>query len=386
MRRPIVFVLLAGFAALVAAIVVYSALKRREAEVEQAMVRSVQIVVAARDIEIGSKLDPSSVKLVRWSRDDIPAGAFTDPAAVMNQYTKTGFVQGEPIIGDRLFNGDKNAGVLPLLIPSGMRAVSVPVDEISDIAGFVLPHARVDVLVSVTNNANGGSQPFSKIVLQNVEVLAVAQEIESVQDKPEVVKVITFLVTPEQAERLTLASREGALRLALRNYDDKKIVMTSGVDISQLLRAYGGPEPAMPLIAPQHVAGVGRRAARVQPVQVEVLRNGRSTENISFVKTGGSAARAKPRLEGETSSAAEHSTKYASAAPDAAVAEAIDPPPSAHAKTPAPVAMAERGSHPAGAVAAMPVMMNPGSESFSAPRSKTIDVPWVKGRMGEEQR
>lgn len=374
MRRPIVFVLLAGVAALVAAIVVYSALKRREAEVEQATVKSVQIVVAARDVEIGSKLDPASVKLVRWSREDIPAGAFTDPASVMNQYTKTGFVQGEPIIADRLFNGDKNAGVLPLLIPSGMRAVSVPVDEISDIAGFVLPHARVDVLVSVSNNANGGAQPFSKIVLQNVEVLAVAQEIESVQDKPEVVKVITFLVTPEQAERLTLASREGALRLALRNYDDKKIVMTSGVDISQLLRAYGGPEPAMPLIAPQHVAGVGRRAVRVQPVQVEILRNGRSAENISFVKTGGSAPRAKPRPE--TSSAAENSTKYASAAPDVGMAPEIDPPPPTHAKALARAAMAAPESHPAGAAAAaMPVLMNPGSEGFNAPRSKTIDVP-----------
>jgi pilus assembly protein CpaB len=379
MRRPIIFVMLAGFAALIAAIVVYSALKRREAEVQQAMIKSVQIVVAAHDLQIGSKLDPGSVKLVRWSRDDIPPGAFTDQSAVMNQYVKTGFVQGEPIIADRLFNGDKNAGVLPLLIPVGMRAVSVPVDEISDIAGFVLPHARVDVLVSVANNENGGSQPFSKIVLQNVEVLAVAQEIESVQDKPQVVKVITFLVTPEQAERLTLASREGSLRLALRNYDDKKIVTTSGVDISQLLRAFGGPAAAMPLIAPQHIAAVGRRAVRVQPVEVEVLRNGHSAENISFVKTGGSARRHRPRPEGETSSAAESFRSYASAAPNVSSAPKMDPPPpSAHAKAPstAPVAVAASGSRPPGvATDTMPVVMNAGDEGFNSPRSKTIDVP-----------
>lgn len=376
MRRPIIFVLLAGFAALIAAIVVYSALKRREAEVEQAMVKSVRVVVAAHDLQIGSKLDPNSVKLVRWSRDDIPPGAFTDASAVMNDYVKTGFVQGEPIVADRLFNGDKNAGVLPLLIPVGMRAVSVPVDEISDIAGFVLPHARVDVLVSVSNNGNGGSQPFSKIVLQNVEVLAVAQEIESVQDKPQVVKVITFLVTPEQAERLTLASREGSLRLALRNYDDKKIVATSGVDISQLLRAFGGP--SMPLIAPQHIAAVGRRTPRVQPVEVEVLRNGSSAENISFVKTGGSAKRHSPRPQGETSSAAENSVKYASAAPNVPSASTMDPPPSPtndKAAAIGPVASSS-GSRSSGAAAdRMPVLMGAGGEGFNSPRSKTIDVP-----------
>src|SRR5207244_3222599 len=197
MRRPVIFVMLAGVAALVAAIVVYSALKKREADVERAMVKSVEIVVAAHELPIGTKIAPSDIKMVRWSREDLPPGAYTDSAALLNQYTKTNLVQSEPIVADRLFSGEKNAGVLPLLIPSGMRAVSVPVDEVSDIAGFVRPHARVDVLVSVSSGGNA-EKPFSKIVLQNVEVLAAAQEIENVQDKPEVVKVVTLLVTPEE--------------------------------------------------------------------------------------------------------------------------------------------------------------------------------------------
>lgn len=377
MRRPIVFVLLAGVAALIAAIVVYSALKRREAEVQQAMVKSVQIVVAARDIGIGSKLDPNSVKLVRWSREDVPPGSFTDPSAVMNQFVKTGFVQGEPIIADRLFNGQKNAGVLPLLIPVGMRAVSVPVDEISDISGFVLPHARVDVLVSVTNTGGGNNQQaFSKIVLQDVEVLAVAQEIESVEDKPQVVKVITFLVTPEQAERLTLASHEGSLRLALRNYDDQKIVMTSGIDIAQLLRAYGGPEPAMPLIAPQHVAAVGRRTRRAQPVQVEVMRNGHTVENVSFVKTGGSAGRHGTKAKGETSSAAENARRYASAVEGDLAASGTEPRPTERAGIVASGTLARSENRPPQPMAeSMPVLMNAGDDGSGSPRSKTIDVP-----------
>ena len=210
----------------------------------------------------------------------------------MNQYTKTSFVQNEPIVADRLFAGDKNAGVLPLLIPSGMRAMSVPVDEVSDIAGFVLPHTRVDVLVAVSSGGSNGDKPFSKIVLQNVEVLAIAQDIEQVGDKAQPVKVVTLLVSPEEAERLALASREGTLRLAMRNYDDTKIVMTSGVDVSQMLRSYGGPQPAMPMMEAQHVERPIVRAPRANPIEVEVLRNGKSTENISFIRSDGSSHQA----------------------------------------------------------------------------------------------
>ena len=151
MRRPVIFVLLAGFAALVAAMVVYSALKKREAEVQQAKLQSVEIVVAAHPLGIGTKLDAASMKTVRWSRDSLPPGSYTDGGEIMNKYTKSSFVENEPIVSDRLFTGDKNAGVMPLLIPAGMRALSVQVDEVSDIAGFIMPHARVDVLVTATS-------------------------------------------------------------------------------------------------------------------------------------------------------------------------------------------------------------------------------------------
>ena len=208
MRRPTIFVLLAVIAASFAAVVVYSALKRREAQVQQAMAQSINIVVAAHDLPLGSRIEPGSLKSVRWSRDSLPPGAITDPAAVIGQYTKSGFIENEPIVLSRLFGGDKNAGVLPLLIPDGMRAMSVPVDEVSDIAGFVLPHTRVDVLVSLSE----GDKSLSRIVLQNVEVLAVAQDIEQVNNQPQTVHVVTVLVTPAQAERLTLASREGTLQ------------------------------------------------------------------------------------------------------------------------------------------------------------------------------
>jgi len=261
--------------------VVYSALKRREAQVQQAIAQSVNIVVAAQDLPIGSRLDASSVKSVRWSRDSMPPGAITDPATVINQYTRTSFIQNEPIVADRLFGGDKNAGVLPLLIPSGMRAMSVPVDEVSDIAGFVMPHTRVDVLVSLSI----GDKSLSKIVLQNVEVLAIAQDIEKVNDQPQPVRVVTVLVTPEEAERLTLASREGTLRLAMRNYDDKQIVSTGGIDLDQMMGS-APALPPLPMLGPQRQMLAPRPRPHQQPVQVEILRDGKTEESLSFIRTG----------------------------------------------------------------------------------------------------
>ena len=377
MRRPIIFVLLAGVAALVAAMVVYSALKKREAQIDEAMVKSVSVVVAAKDLPIGSKIDGSSVKLVRWSKDDMPPGAFTDTGPLMNQFTRTSFVTNEPIIGDRLFSGDKNAGVLPLLIPSGMRAISVPVDEVSDISGFVLPHSRVDLLVSVANSQNG-NQPFSKIVLQNVEVLAVAQEIENVNaDKPEVVRVVTLLVTPDQAERVVLATHEGPLRMAMRNYEDKKIVDTEGVDMNELLRS----SVAAPVIQPQHVAAAPMPRAPInRTVEVEIMRNGKSVENVSFVHNHGEGTSASNAAPTEpTTSEQDQPDKVAStpssgesgANSDAGM-EAGAPPPAVMAPGLAPIAAAE--TRPAG-VPAAPATVTSDAAGFTAPHAKTIDVP-----------
>jgi pilus assembly protein CpaB len=358
MRRPIVFVLLAGVAALVAALVVYSALKKREAQVREAMAQTVEIVVAAHDLPLGTKIDESSVKMARWSRDSMPPGAFTSPQAVMNAYVKSSLVENEPIVADRLFVGDKTAGVMPLLIPAGMRAMSVPVDEVSDIAGFVLPHSHVDVLVAVGGGPQGGT--FSKVVLENVEVLAVAQEIEKTKDQPQVVKVVTFLVTPEEAERLTLASREGTLRLAMRNYDDKKVVFTPGATVQQMLRAYTS---AVPVVVPQQraVAHAPAVRPRPKPVQVEVMRNGRTAESVSFIRNGApQMEREETSPPGDTSSSIDRSTKTAKAAEKPAEGSRG----LAKAET-----LKSEGPTTTATTAAVP------SEVALNPKSKTIDVP-----------
>src|SRR5271156_661072 len=301
MRRPMVFVLLAGLAAMLASVMVYSALKRREAEVQNAMAHNVEVVVAAYDLPLGTKIELGEVKTARWSADSLPDGAYTDPRQIIGSYVKNSFVANEPIVQSKLFTGDKTAGVMPLLIPFGMRAVSVPVDEVSDVAGFVLPHTRVDVLVATQTQegvAGGGDKAFSEGILQKVEDILVAQEVEMKKDEPEVVKVVTLLVTPQESERLALATHSGVLRLAMRNYNDNKIVLTSGSDVAQMLRAYS-LAPDVPVMAVQPEP---RRVSAIVPhrpkaVEIEILRNGKSSESVSFVNE------AAADLSGDTDSA-----------------------------------------------------------------------------------
>jgi len=370
MRRSLLFMMLAGVAALVAALVVYSALKKREREVQEAMAQSVNIVVATHDLHIGAQLDPTAVKLARWSRDSMPPGAFTDVAAVTGKYVKTPFVENEPIVGDRLFSGVKTAGMLPLLIPAGMRAMSVPVDEVSDIAGFVLPGAHVDILVSISDKSTGG-EPFSKIVLQNVEVIAVAQEIEVAKDEPKVVKVITVLLTPEESERLSLASHDGTLRLALRNYEDKKVVMTNGSNVAAMLR--GGS--AAPLMEHQAVAPAVTHVSarpRPKPISVEIMRDGKSTESVNFVH--GRGARNTEGLNQQMIGAADPSFEIAgieNLTPAPVAASVATAPPAGRV---APAATVRHAAH-APAPSAVGFAGAPEDNPFFGPNSKTIDVP-----------
>ena len=280
MRRPIAFGLLAVLAATLAAIVVYSALQRREVALQKAVASSVEIVVAARDLPIGTRIEAGAVKLARWSRDSMPPGSMTDLASAIGGVVKDRFGENEPLVADKLFSGQKSGGVLPLLIPAGMRAMSVAVDEVSDVSGFILPGSKVDVLVSLMQT-QGNQKPFSKLVLQDVSVLAVAQQLDNGKDEPQLVKVVTLLLAPDEAERLGLAASEGVLRLALRNYTDNKIVLTSGVDTDSILSSYR----SAPMMVAQSQSPIARApTAPVPEAQVEIMRDGKRREVVSFLK------------------------------------------------------------------------------------------------------
>ena len=265
---------------MLASLMVYSALKQKENEVQQARIQTVQILVAARDLNLGDKLDASALKAVAWPHDQTPPGSMTDPHAIIGSIVKSPFVTNEPIVTSKLFNGDRASGLLPLLIPPEMRAMSVAVDEVADISGFVLPHSRVDVLAAL--NTHGADR--AKIILENVEVLAVAQDLDG-KDKPQVEKVVTFLVTPEEAERLTLASHEGILRLALRSYGDNRIVSTAGSNVETVMAAYGTQPAPQPIVR--------QRSHRLQPVDdevVEIIRDGQKHQDVHFTQENSSPA------------------------------------------------------------------------------------------------
>jgi pilus assembly protein CpaB len=360
--------------AMLAAIVVFSAIRKRETEVQRAMAQTVEIVVAANDIPLGTKLEPDSVKLMRWSRDSIPQGGFTDPQAIADSFAKTEFEANEPIVASKLFMGKTTSGVMPLLIPPGMRAMSVPVDEVSDIAGFVEPHTRVDILVAVAGTGPG-EPSFSRIVLQNIEVVAVAQEIEHVKDQPEVVKVVTLLVTPTDAEKLTLASREGLLRLAMRNYSDAKIVATRGIGLPDLLHQGGAPVSILPPMQIQPTSALTARPAHGPTAfRIEVMRDGKSSEAISFVHAG---ARSLYQAHQDTPTVSEPQIPPPSALPDA---------PESPVSTAAPVWSASFTEPPQGAFAAVRsdainghastdvAPLRPGDPGY-VPAPKTYQVP-----------
>ena len=273
-------------AAVLAAIVVFSALKNREAQVQVALAQTQDIVVAARDVQLGEKLSADDVKLVRWSRQSIPEGAFTDPSMVGNSFVRNELIAGQPIVQRSLVAADKVPGVMPMIITPGMRAMSVAVDEVGDISGFVKPHTHVDVLVSVPGTGADNNKPYSKIVLQNIEVIAVAQQIDKGKDEPEVAKVVTLLVTPHDAEKLGLAGREGNLRLAMRNYNDDKMVPTAGSDYADLLGPYGGAVALNRQLSsdpmPRRISG----ASGHHPFAVEIMRDGKNAETVSFISAG----------------------------------------------------------------------------------------------------
>lgn len=278
MRREFVFGMVAALAATLAAVVVYSALEKQRAELRKAALGTVEIAVAARYLPLGTKIEPGAVKFARWSRESLPPGAVTDQTSLMSSIVKDSFVENEPIVTSKLYSGQKVGGILPLLIPAGMRAMSLAVNEVSDVAGFILPQARLDVLVSVQEQ---NQKSFSKVVLQNLEVLAVAQQIAGDKDEPQLVKVVTLLVTPQQSERLALAGHEGVLRLALRNYTDDKIVPTNGVDTDALMR----PDSTAPMAVAKLQSPLARaHGAPFAQMDVEIVRDGTHREIVTFVK------------------------------------------------------------------------------------------------------
>lgn len=251
MRRPGTILLLAIFVGALAAAVVYRNLRQQYAEIErvrnQGTRGTVEVVVANDSISIGSKIAPNQVRTVSWPADVEPEGVIRDPQRVVGAIARTTIEKNQPIVQSVLIS--EGAGLLPLLITEGMRAMSVKVDSVTGVSGFITPNSRVDVVIAGNpQSGRGESEEQSKLILQNVKVLATGKSIEQVDEKPVEVPTVTLLLSPADAEKLALATRYEPVRLALRNYRDENLVETPGASVTALFEG-GRPPKAAPVRA-----------------------------------------------------------------------------------------------------------------------------------------
>jgi len=226
------------------------------------------VVVAAADLDVGAELSRDDLRIIEWPANAVPANAFTDPKDVIGRGLVLPVIQNEPILPTKLSSIGAGAG-LPPAIPPGLRAVSVRVNEVIGVAGYVLPGTRVDVVATVSPSGQNNDMT-SKVVLTNVQVLAAGTKIErdTERNKPQPVSVVTLLVDPDEAERLTLASTEGKIQLALRNPLDKTMPVTHGIRPAALL---GFDAPVKAAISRAKVAAGGTKmAAAPAPAPVVV--------------------------------------------------------------------------------------------------------------------
>src|SRR3954452_4941058 len=224
------------------------------------------VVVAAADLVLGTELKKEDLAVVNFPMGAAPEGSFSKPADILGRGLIVSMVKNEPVLGAKLASKEAGAG-LPVVIPQGMQAVSVRVNEVIGVAGYVLPGTRVDV-VATANTSEHKEDMTSKVVLTNVQVLAAGTKIEqdTEKGKPMPVSVVTLLVDPEQSERLTLASTEGKIQLALRNPLDLTSPTTPGVRPAGLLGAPVKPSPAAKVARASRPAAVTAQAPAPEPL------------------------------------------------------------------------------------------------------------------------
>jgi pilus assembly protein CpaB len=258
-----------------------------------------KVAVAKVAIPIGTKIIPEQIMVVQFPKESTPDGAFDSPEKLAGRVAVVNIAAREPITESRLAAEGTAAG-LSAIIPEGYRAMTVKVDDAAGISGFIQPGALVDVVVTIDpQEGNGMQDPVSKIVLQNIKVLANGQNIDKPENEREAnsVKAVTLQVTPEQAEKLALAATEGKLQLVMRNQIDQGDQQTPGVNKRNLLSgetATPAPEPgALKSEQPKTEAKPVRRAPVAKPAatapapqptprtQVEMIE-GAKKRNVEF--------------------------------------------------------------------------------------------------------
>jgi pilus assembly protein CpaB len=268
--RPVLLLLLALLSGGIAAAVALRYIQQKSTPLMAKEPAKAQIVVAARALPLGALVGERDVKTLEWTGGSVPAGFYSNPAEVVGRGLLTAVQENEPILVSKLAAQGAGGG-LPVIIDDGMRAITIAVDQVVGVAGFVLPSTRVDVLLTLQSNENL-KEPATKVLMQNVRTLAAGQSIQQDKEgKPQQVPVVTFLVSPEQAETLALASQQGRIQLTLRNMLDTTQVTTNGTRVSALM----GTVPARRTA--RRAAAVRTATPEPTPTTVEVYRGGQRT-------------------------------------------------------------------------------------------------------------
>lgn len=230
-----------------------------------------KIAVAMIDVQLGSRLSPEVIQMVDWPAGSVPAGAFTTSGELDGRVLKTSLTRGEPILENKLAPVGTKGG-LSAVVGEGKRAITVRVNDVIGVAGFALPGSFVDIMVNTQEDGSktqDKDRAISKIVLEHILVLAVAQEANRDDTKPKVVNAVTLEVTPEQAEKLDLARSVGSLSLVLRNQVDGDATKTAGATKDSLL---GGTTPSLPKASAQPHSVTHRASPMTSSTCVDVIR------------------------------------------------------------------------------------------------------------------
>jgi len=282
MRRRLVLVLVvAVMVGLLASTLVYRVLKN----VSQSQ-QTDTIVVATVNMNMAETVTSAHVTLIPWPAKSVPSGAIRTLAEAEGRVVRASIVAGEPLLDGKLAPQlAGKGGLMPMLVPEGQRAVTIKVDDAIRESGFVLPNSRVDVVVSMAKD-KASLDRISKVIIQDVTVLAAGQTVELRDNRPVTITTVTLALDPAGAERLALAQSEGKLTLAMRNLRDNQIVETKGVTAASLLS-----DTSTTAAAPKKIdSRTAKISAPLPPPRLEthsvtVLRGNKPAE-IVFTRDG----------------------------------------------------------------------------------------------------
>lgn len=282
------FLTVLGLSAVLALVVsaIFYQITSSSSRPRQQKLPTTEVVVATNPVPLGGLIKASDLKLVAWPADRVPPGSFAKLDDVVERVAMSNILVEEPVLEGRLALKGSGIGLSPI-IPPGMRAVSVRVNDVISVAGYVLPGSRVDVLVTgVPRGAENVAGPVTRTILSNIQVISAGKNIQpDSKGQPENVAVVTLLVTPEQAEILTLASGEGRIQLSLRNNTDAQNTVSAGARTAEIFAGMAPKKQAPPqrprlvtVKAPPPVTA--RVVPPPPPPQVEVIRGDKKTTEV----------------------------------------------------------------------------------------------------------